>query len=143
MTLAWIHENPGRWDSNKQKIIGGAAKGIFDSRFQQCKEGDLLPCEWFRVEEDGQTLGYGWLDVNWGDAEILLATAKEANGRGIGTFILDQLENEAQTRGLNYLFNAVRPTHPEGEKVSEWLKKRGFTASEDGRLLRAATRKKT
>ncbi len=143
MTLAWIHENPGRWDENKKAIIGGAAKGIFDTRFQQCAIGDLLPCEWFRVEENGQTVGYGWLDVNWGDAEILLAAAPNAEGKGIGTFILDQLENEAQKRGLNYLFNAVRPTHPHAEKITDWLKKRGFSASEDGRLLRATTRRKT
>lgn len=143
MALNWIHETPGRWDANKQRIIGDAAKGIFDTRFQQCNEGDLLPCDWFRVEEDNRVLGYGWLDVNWGDAEILLATAGEAEGRGIGTFILDQLENEAQKRGLNYLYNAVRPTHPQAVRVTEWLMKRGFSPSEDGRLLRAAARKKS
>lgn len=142
MAFEWIHENAARWDANKARIVGGAPAGIFDTRYQQCKEGDLVPGEWWRVEEGGKVLGYGWLDVNWGDAEILLATGSGAEGRGVGTFILDRLEDEARTRGLNYLYNVVRQTHPQAAKVTAWLSKRGFAASEDGRLLRAAARKK-
>jgi hypothetical protein len=31
----------------------------------------------------------------------------------------------------------VRPSHPEGERVTVWLSARGFQPSEDGSLLKA------
>jgi GNAT superfamily N-acetyltransferase len=142
MSLSWIRETPAYWDEPKARIVGGAPAGVFDSRLAGCAEGDILPGDWWRVEEDGQVVGYGWLDINWGDAEILLATDSDRQRRGVGTFILDHLEAEAWTRGLNYIYNVVRPTHPEREAITAWLERRGFSASEDGRLLRAASRKR-
>jgi ribosomal protein S18 acetylase RimI-like enzyme len=136
MTLRWIPESPAVWDADKARIVGAAPEGIFDTRYAEATEGDLVPGEWWRVEDDGRTVGYGWLDVNWGDAEILLATAPEAQSRGVGSFVLTNLEHEARARGLNYLYNVVRATHPDADRVTAWLKKRSFTASADGRLLR-------
>ena len=54
--------------------------------------------------------------------------------------LLPELEREATARGLNYLYNLVRSTHPRASEVTAWLAKRGFHASEDGRLLRRTTR---
>ena len=139
MTLRWIRETPAHWDAGKARIVGGASPGIFDSRLKSCRAGDLVSGEWWRVEDEGRTVGYGWLDVVWGDAEILLATDPEAHGRGVGTFILERLDEEARSRGLSYLYNLVRPTHPRGAALTAWLEKRGFHGSEDGRLLRAVT----
>jgi GNAT superfamily N-acetyltransferase len=140
MPFSWIHENPAMWDAGKARIVGAAPKGIFDSRYAAARIGDIVPGEWWRAEEDGRTVGYGWLDVNWGDAEIVLATDPEARGRGVGGFILSRLEDEARARGLNYLYNIVRPTHPDGPRVAAWLEGHGFSASVDGRLLRAVVR---
>ncbi|MCB9597457.1 MAG: GNAT family N-acetyltransferase [Sandaracinaceae bacterium] len=137
MSLSWIRERNAVWNADKARIVGRAAPGIFDTRYGNLAEGHLVPAEWWRVEDDGRTVGYGWLDVNWGDAEILLATDAEARGRGVGTFVLRQLELEARARGLNYMYNIVRPTHPEGDRVTAWLVARGFGAAHDGRLLRA------
>ena len=136
MSLRWVREGAARWDADKTRIVGQAPVGVFDSRYRGCRIGDLVPSEWWRVEEDGKVVGYGWLDVVWGDAEILLATDPAAAGHGVGTFIIDQLENEARSRGLRYLYNIVRPTHPRGAQVAAWLTKRGFRATEDGRLVR-------
>lgn len=141
MGLVWIAENPPTWDEGKQRIVGGAPAGVFDSRYGALALGALVPGEWWRVEDRGRTVGYGWLDVNWGDAEILLATDVEARGRGVGSFILVELEKEAHARGLNYLYNVVRPTHPDGERISAWLAARGFVPSVDGRMLRAVVRR--
>ena len=69
--------------------------------------------------------------------EILLAVAPDARGAGLGTYILDRLEDEARTRGLNYLYNVVRPTHPDREAVSRWLAARHFRPSDEGHLKRA------
>jgi ribosomal protein S18 acetylase RimI-like enzyme len=136
--MKWIQETTARWDSNKKRIIGDAPAGVFDRRYAELSEGDLVPGEWWRVEDDnGAVVGYGWLDIVWGDAEILLATDSKFRGRGVGTFILNSLENEVRTRGVNYLYNVVRTTHPERDRVTGWLKKRGFEASEDGSLRRS------
>jgi ribosomal protein S18 acetylase RimI-like enzyme len=136
MTLRWIRESPSYWDAGKTRIVGGAPPGIFDTRYRACPEGQLVPAEWWHVEDAGRVVGYGWLDVVWGDAEILLATDPEAQHKGVGSFILTQLEAEARARGLSYLYNIVRPTHPRRAEVIAWLEKRGFHAAEDGRLLR-------
>lgn len=135
MSLEWIHENPAYWDDDKRAIVGEAEEGVFAPGSHRA--GDVVPGEWWRVEDGGRTVGYGWMDVNWGDAEILLAVAKDARGRGVGTFILDRLEDEARARGLNYLYNAVRPEHPERERTTRWLEERRFRPAEDGVLRRS------
>ena len=66
MTLSWIAEHPATWDADKRRIVGGASPGIFDSRYARIAEGSIVPGEWWRVDEDGHTVGYGWMDVNWG-----------------------------------------------------------------------------
>lgn len=140
-TREWVHEAPAYWDADKQRIIGEAAPGIFDARFRRVRAGEMLPGDWWKVvDAGGRTLGFGWLDVVWGDAEITLATDPRAEKSGVGTFILEHLEAEAKERGLNYLYNLVRPNHPSKEAVSAWLARRGFAGSEDGSLFRAVTR---
>jgi GNAT superfamily N-acetyltransferase len=134
MSLVWIKERPAVWNADTQRIIGGAPAGVFDASFGEMSPGAPLPGEWWRVEEDGRVVGYGWMDIVWGDAEILMATDSAARGRGVGSFILARLEDEARARGVNYLYNAVPAGHPEGDRVTRWLLARGFRASEDGSL---------
>ncbi len=139
--LSWIRENPSYWDEDKRRIIESAEAGSFTkSHLERYASGPVLPGSWWRVECGGRTVGYGWMDVTWGDAEILLAVDPHERRRGIGNFILDCLEAEARSRGLNYLHNVVPNGHPRSEVVSAWLRLRGFAASEDGRLLRAVVR---
>ena len=141
MGFEWIHENPAHWDESKAKIIGGAPDGIF--QLGEHRFGELVANEWWRVESDGAVVGYGWMDCTWGDAEILLAVAPDRRGAGVGTFILDQLENEAATRGLNYLYNVVRPTHPDRAGITAWLTKRRFARSHDDELLRRSVKRES
>jgi ribosomal protein S18 acetylase RimI-like enzyme len=141
MDLAWTREEHPVWDADKARIIGGAPAGAFDRRFKELAPGAPLPGDWWRAERGGKPVGYGWLDIVWGDAEILLATDPAEENHGVGSFVLGNLENEARNRGVNYVYNVVRPTHPQREKIQTWLGKRGFQASEDGSLLRATTRR--
>ena len=134
MALTWIREDTPLWDATKASIVGGAPAGALD--VPQLKIGELVPGEWFRVEDDGTTVGYGWMDCTCGDAEITLVVDPSRSGSGIGSFIVRHLEAEALARGVNYLCNAVRPTHPEREKVTAWLESRGFQPSGDGLLKR-------
>ena len=138
MALAWVHEDTPRWDAGKARILGGAAPGSID--VPELAPGDLAPGEWFRVERDGAIVGYGWMDCTWGDAEILLAVDPAERGAGIGAFVLDHLESEAASRGLNYLYNAVKASHPQREAVTRWLVGRGFRPSGDGLLKRRVRR---
>ena len=137
MGFSWIEENPPHWDEPKARIVGGAPKGAFE--IGEHAQGDLVPGEWWRVEDDAGVAGYGWMDITWGDAEILLVVDPERQGAGVGTFILDHLEKEAGKQGLNYLYNVVRPTHPDREGITSWLTARRFEGGhEDEGLLRRA-----
>ncbi len=134
MNLAWIEERPPVWDEGKQRIVGGAPAGVFD--IGPFAPRDQLAGDWWRVEESGRVVAYGWMDITWGDAEVLVAVDPADQDRGLGTFVFDQLEREAAQRGLRYLHNVVRPTHPNRTEVTGWLERRGFKASSDGLLRR-------
>jgi GNAT superfamily N-acetyltransferase len=140
--LNWIHETVPYWDAEKARILGGAAPGTFPSGFVP-KEGSeaLLPGDWWRVEEpNGTVVGYAWMDVTWGDAEMLLVVDEAHRRQGYGTEILDNLEDEARARGLNYLYNEVSAEHPQRAEVTAWLRKRSFLTADDGSLFRAVIR---
>lgn len=136
-SLKWIHENVAHWDADKARIVGGAQPGTLPPGIAAHTEGDVLPDDWWRVEHEGRCVGYGRMDVTWGDAEILLVVEPTARGRGVGSFILEQLEREAQCRGLNYLYNQVQPEHPAHDDITAWLRNRAFSQTEDGKLARA------
>lgn len=134
MALTWVRERAAVWDAPKKHVVGEAPTGVFDARFRELPLGAPLPGEWWHVEDDGRVVGYGWLEVVWGDAEILFATALEAREKGVASFALDKLGEEARSRGLRYLYNTVRATHPEKDRLTAWLMKRGFKPTEDGSL---------
>jgi ribosomal protein S18 acetylase RimI-like enzyme len=134
MSLAWIEERPPVWDDDKQRIIGGAPAGVF--ALGPFEPGDPLAGDWWRVEDEGRVVGYGWMDTVWGDAEVLVAVDPADQGRGVGVYVFDQLEREAAVRGLRYLHNVVRTTHPDRDEVTAWLQAHGFKASSDGLLRR-------
>ena len=134
MPLTWIHENPALWDAAKQDVLGGAPAGALPP--YDTTAGGVAPGDWWRVERDGEVVGYGWMDVSWGDAEILLAVSQSAQGSGVGGHILGKLEEEARARGLKRIFNTVRPGHPERQRVMAWLGRRGFSSADREQLYR-------
>ena len=139
--LAWVAEpQPARWDEDKARIVGDEAEGVFRPQYGRFAVGEIIPGTWFRVERDGEVVGYGWMDLSWGNAEILVATRKDVRGRGVGSFVLDRLRDEAESAGMKYVTNVVRNSHPEKDRVTQWLEKRGFAAGEDGRMFRALSR---
>lgn len=140
MSLLWIRELPAHWDEGKARIIGQAPPGLFDNSYRCLKAGAPLACEWWRVEEGARVVGYGWLEAVFGDAEVLLATAPEARGRGVGAFILARLEEEARARELEHLYNVVRRAYPRASEVRRWLEKHGFALDEIGRHVRPVRR---
>lgn len=133
MDLHWVHEKSPVWDADKQRVIGGAPEGAFVLPFD---EGDELPGDWWSVRadgDDGRVVGYGRLDITFGgDAELLLATDPDELQQGIGSFILEHLEDEADQRNINYVYNTIRPDHPQRERVHAWLLDRGYEGPADG-----------
>ncbi|MCB9569515.1 MAG: GNAT family N-acetyltransferase [Myxococcales bacterium] len=138
MSLKWIRESPPEWDAEKARIIGAAPPGTFGAdKLSRFGVGELIPGDWWRVEREGKTVGYGWMDTTWGDAEILLAVDPEQRRQGVGTFILRHLEDEARGQGFNYLYNVVSRQHPDADGITEWLGKRDFVSFADGSLRRS------
>ena len=133
MALAWVREPLAVWNSDKQRIIGGSPSVFAVSA---SPPGAVLPGDWWRVEDGDRTLGFGWMDYSWGDAEILLAVEPHSQSRGVGTFILDRLDEEAATRGLNYLYNVIPAQHPDPDGLKRWLLKRGFAGAKEGELFK-------
>jgi GNAT superfamily N-acetyltransferase len=125
MVLHWTKEDTPRWDADKQRLFGPeelAAVGITVP-----PPGAAIADEWWRVtDDDGTVAGYGWLDSEWGDAEITFVVGRSRRGAGIGGFIVDRLEDEAAERGLNYIYNVVPATHPDPAWMTRWLESHGF-----------------
>ena len=130
--LRSVHNDDPRWDADRERIFASVPEGVF--RTDARRPGGRLSSDWWRVERGSAVVGYGWLDDVWGDAEILLAVEEAARGTGAGAFALGRLEAEAAARGLNYVVNVVRSTHPNHDAVTAWFLAHGFSPSEDGRL---------
>ena len=125
MRLTWEKEDTPRWDADKQRLFGPA--GLAATGLDQPAPGAALADEWWRVrDDDGAVAGYGWLDSEWGDAEITFLVDPARRGRGLGAFIVNQLEAEAAGRGLNYIYNVVPASHPDRDWMTGWLLAHGF-----------------
>jgi N-acetylglutamate synthase-like GNAT family acetyltransferase len=133
MTLTWHREPLATWDADKQRIVG-AMRDVF--AIAASPPGAVLPADWWRVEQNGRVVGYGWMDYSWGDAEVLLAVDSSHRASGIGTFILDRLDEEAAARGLNYLYNVIPAAHSDKDGLRRWLQQRGFVGAADSDLFR-------
>jgi len=140
MPLRWVREEPPVWDDDKGRVVGGAPPGVFS--LGPFAPGEVVPGDWWHVERDGRVVGYGWMDHSWGDAEILLAVAPADQDAGVGTYILDRLEDEAARQGINYLYNVVPERHPDKDGLTRWLLRRGFVASHDDGLLKRKVQSK-
>ncbi len=134
-TLGWHKEAPPRWDAEKLALFDDAELAAVG--LARPAAGAVLPDEWWRVtDESGAVVGYGWLDAQWGDAQITFFVAPDRRGQGVGEFIVSQLERESAARGLNYIYNVVPESHPNAAWMNHWLALHGFLRSAHGDLRR-------
>jgi len=126
MPLDWTPDTSPMWDADKRRVLGAAPAGSLPD--YDMADGTAAPGDWYRVERNGEVVGFGWMDTVWGDAEVLLAVDPAHHGHGVGTFILEHLEAEAAKRGLGRIYNTVTEAHPQRQQVMAWLGKRGFTS---------------
>ena len=125
MALQWTKEDAPLWDADKQRLFSPAELAAVGLR--PPSPGQRLADEWWRVTDDqGDVVGYGWLDTEWGDAQITFFVDPARRGAGIGTFIVDRLEEEAADRGLNYIYNFIPSAHPDPQFMAHWLSLHGF-----------------
>ncbi len=133
--LQWVREDAPHWDAAKQQLFGDTE--LASVGLDRPAPGAAIADEWWRVTDPaGAVVGYGWLDSEWGDAEITFLVAPGHRGAGIGEFILGHLEHEAETRGLNYIYNTVPAGHPDRAWMTRWLVAHGFVDAGDGELRR-------
>ncbi|WP_338750780.1 GNAT family N-acetyltransferase [Janibacter alittae] len=133
-SLTWEHEARPVWDAQKASIAASAPDGALVLDFA---EGAELPGDWFVARDGDAVVGFGFLDTTWGgDAEITLVVHAQRRGQGVGTFVMDHLEQEAGARGINYVYNTVPDAHPERDDVHDWLLVRGYKGSQGDASLR-------
>jgi GNAT superfamily N-acetyltransferase len=138
-TMTWQHEQGPVWDADKARVLGGSPPALFPA-LRTLPVGAPLAGSWGHVLRDGRVVAYGWMDITWGDAEVLLAVDDSARTQGVGSFVLDRLEEEAKAAGLRYLYNVVPPGHPHPDALTSWLLRRGFVRAGEGGLLRRQVR---
>lgn len=133
-SLTWHREARPVWDAEKAQIATSAPDGALALDFA---DGAELPGDWFVAREDERTVGFGFLDTTWGgDAEITLVVDDAAQGKGVGSFVMEHLEQEARARGINYVYNTVLDSHPKRDEVHDWLVVRGYWGNERDASLR-------
>jgi ribosomal-protein-alanine N-acetyltransferase len=68
--------------------------------------------------EDGHILGYGGIDVSGDVADLMtIATAPEAQGRGLGHRLLDELVRRAERSGAEALLLEVRADNEAAKRL--------------------------
>jgi GNAT superfamily N-acetyltransferase len=133
--MRWIKEDVPRWDSDKQRLFDDTA--LLSVGMDRPAADAALADEWWRVvDDDGDVVGYGWLDSEWGDAQITFFVDPSRRGEGVGSFVLDRLEAESRKRGLNYVYNVVPDSHPDRHWMTVWLQRHGLHESSHGDLRR-------
>lgn len=133
-SLTWVREERPVWDAEKARIAASAPEGALAL---DVVDGAELPGDWFVAKDGDAVVGFGFLDMTWGgDAEITLVVDGDRQGQGVGSFVMDHLEQEARTRGINYVHNTVRDTHPQRDEVHDWLLVRGYRGNESDASLR-------
>jgi len=122
--LGWTKEDAPRWDADKQRLFTTEALAAVGMEAPQA--GYAIADEWWQVTNDGgDVVGYGWLDTEWGNAQIALLVGDGHRGRGIGDFILRQL---ASRRGPVYARRCVRrgvlidAVDINAQRIAHWLR---------------------
>lgn len=134
MDLTWTPDSSPRWDAHRRRVVGAWPASF--PELTKAHDGAPLPGRWWAAERDGVPVGFGWMDVTWGDAEVWVAVSPEARREGIGSFIMDHLVQEARRQGLRYVYNRIPPKHAEPSKLVSWLERRSFGLSGDGLFKR-------
>lgn len=128
--MCWIKEEKPLWDRNKIKIIGSNIGCFVISDIQ---EGDKLEGKWFKLTDKyGQIVGYGWIDIIGGEAEISVAVDKKYKGNGYGTQIINNLYTEIKKLGFDEVIAVVREENSNAEDVIRWVYKNGYIAEWPG-----------
>ncbi len=77
MTLHRAKEDTPHGDADKQRLPGRDEPAV--AGFDEPAPGTAIAGEWWRVTDEDETVaGYGWLDPEWGDAQITLLASELA-----------------------------------------------------------------
>ena len=120
-------EDKPLWDDTKRRFIVEESPGAF--RILSPCLGAQLSGHWWRVELDGDTVGYAWLSIEEeGVAELSVAIGKHFRSQRVGRTVLGELEREAAQLGFKRVIGVVQSENPQQEKILSWLFDEGYSA---------------
>lgn len=126
MPVQLEREENAVWDEPKASLFG---RPHLSERFAfgEIRPSDPLPPEqtWFKIKEDGEFRGYGWLIVNGDETEIEICVDEPR--KGVGTAALSLLEEAASDAGASTLCAVIRPSNSEAEWMVPWLESHGYS----------------
>jgi ribosomal protein S18 acetylase RimI-like enzyme len=134
--MDWIQEQPALWDETKQNILG-ANKGAFDIEHTQV--GGELDGVWFKLIDNNEIIGYGWIDLAYGNPEISIAVDSHKRFSGYGNTILRNLEEKALALGFSEVECIVRRKNADAINAIKWFHRNGFVPDWPGQEISIQT----
>lgn len=119
----WIKEEEPVWDSDKEDIIDCAPQGSFN---MGPKSNGTISGDWWKLVENKRVIGYGWISMISGDAELLIAVRKSEQHKGYGNIILENLEMEASKLKHNKVVAIIQSENINAVNIIYWLDRKGF-----------------
>ncbi len=126
MSFRWTRMMNPAWTADLERIAAGLPESAMPA-VGDWRGAAMLPGTWWTVQdESGAVVAAAMLDTVWGDGHVQVWVAPDARRSGAGSFAMDQLRGEAQSRGLAWLRGEV-PEGPDRDRVVAWLDRCGFT----------------
>lgn len=137
------------WDVERllpleQRLFGGEAWSAETWWGELARVGDSELGRWYVVAEAAEDLlGYAGLSVNGSEADVMtVAVAPDAQGRRLGSRLLDALLDAARARGVTQVMLEVRADNDAARRLydsrgfEQIAVRRGYYADTDGVIMR-------
>ena len=131
-SLTWVKDDDPRWDADRERVFATVGPGVFPGR--AASRGSGCPVTGGGSRTTAGSSATAGSTTSGATRRSCSRSRRAARGTGAGAFALARLEEEAAARGLNYVVNVVRDTHPDRDAVTAWFLAHGFTGTDDGRL---------
>ena len=130
--LHLIKEDNPIWNLEKNRIFTSIDQGTFEYNLKELGLGIALEHEWWKLVENKKVLGFGWINYTNDDFEISFVVYDDYTGKGLGSFIINELEKLGESKGYRKILAIVKETNPNSEKIIEYLYRKGYSFYIDG-----------
>lgn len=123
--MQFIQDTEAKWNDEKKVIFDEVESGTFD--FYEVALNAPLPFEWWKIIDDnGITMGFGWINFEENDFEISFVVKNEFRKNSVGSIIVKELEELAIQRGVSHVLAIVKSSNPNSSKMIKWLYERDY-----------------